>query len=54
MIIRPIRSVWKIELTVSMLVFAQKEPTLNAIIKICIKIHKNVVFFNQSGSNLIR
>ena len=33
---------------------AQKEPILKAIIKICIKIHKNVVFLNQSGSNLIR
>ena len=28
---------------------AQKAPILKAIIKICIKIHKNVVFFNQSG-----
>ena len=37
-----------------MLVLAQKEAILKAIIKICIKIHKIVVFFNQSGSNLIR
>ena len=38
----PIRSVWIIGLTVGMLVLAQKEPTLKAIIKICIKVHKNV------------
>ena len=44
----------KIGLTVGMLLFAQKEPNLLAIIKICTKIHKNVVFFNQSGKNLIR
>ena len=37
-----------------MLVLAQKEPLLKAMIKICIKIHKNVVDFNPSGSNLIR
>ena len=51
---RPIRSVWKIGLNVGMLLLTQKEPILKAIIKICIKIHKNVVFFNQSGSHLIR
>ena len=37
-----------------MLALAQKEPILNAIIKICIEIHKNLFFFNQSGSNLTR
>ena len=41
---RAIRSVWKIGLTVGMLVLAQKEPILKAIMNICIKIHKNVVF----------
>ena len=30
-----------------MLVLAQKEPILKAIINICIKIHQNVVFFQQ-------
>ena len=39
-----ITSVWKIELSVSMLVLAQKEPILKAIIKICIKIDANVIF----------
>ena len=33
---------------------ARKEPILKAIIKICIKIHKNVFFFKPVGSNLIR
>ena len=32
-----------------MLVLSQKEPILNAIIKICIKIHKNVVFLTSPG-----
>ena len=50
-----IKSVWKIGLTDGMLVLAQKEPFLKAIIKICIKMHKNVFFFfNETGSNLIR
>ena len=35
-----------------MLVLAQKEPMLKAIIKICIKIHKNVVFFISPGQIL--
>ena len=46
----PIRSVRKIGLTVGMLVLAQKEPILKkAIIKIFIKIHKNVVSLTSLG-----
>ena len=39
------RSEWKIGLTFGMLVLAQKEPILKAIIKICFKVHKNVISF---------
>ena len=46
---RSIKSVRKIGLSVGILVLAPKEPILKAIIKICIKIHKNVVFINRSG-----
>ena len=37
-----------------MLVLAKNEPIFKAIIRISIEIHKNVVFFNQSGSNLFK
>lgn len=39
---------------VCVFVFAQNEHILKTIIKICIKMHKNVVVLNQIGSNLIR
>ena len=35
-----------------MLILAQKEPILKAIIKIFIKIHKNVVFLTRPGQIL--
>lgn len=31
---------------------SKKEPILNVIIQICIKMHKNVIFFNQPELNL--
>ena len=41
---RLITSVWKVGLSVVMLILVQ-EPILNTLIKICIKILKNVFFF---------
>ena len=44
-----IRSVWKIGLTVGMLVLAQNEPILKAVIKIGLKYIKTFFFLTSLG-----